>query len=196
MPTPLIPNACKVTVSGSLFGQLVENVWFTQTAGVPTVPDMNTIAGVFQTDYASILVPLSADLTVSQITVRYLGDAAGPETTLFITPAQAGGVGAGSEPSNVALCVSLRSALAGRRFRGRKYFSGIPVGAVTDNSISPTTADPIVNAINGLITDLATAGFPLQIVSFTGLTSVPVVTALVVDYFVDSQRRRLTGRGR
>lgn len=101
-----------------------------------------------------------------------------------------------SSPGNVTLCVSLRTALAGRRFRGRKFFSGIPENATASNLIDSSLAGFVVTGINNLIGALAGNGFPLSIVSYIGPTVTPVETALVTDLFVDSQRRRLSGRGR
>jgi len=196
MPLPTIANAAKVTVKGELFGQLVENVWFVGTPGLPSAGDLSTICGIFQTGYVGILAPLSEDLSYGEFTARYLGDVAGPEFTLASIPAEAGGTAQPSSPGSVALCVSLRTSLAGRRFRGRKYFSGIPENAVAANVVDPAVGSTIVSAINDLITALAGNDSPLAIVSYAGLTVTGVTTALLVDNFVDSQRRRLTGRGR
>lgn len=195
MPTPIIANVAKVTVKGQLFGQDVQNVWYVQTADPPTVSDLNSIAGIFDTHYGTITAFLSQDLSVGEIVVRYMGDIGGPETTLAISPPMTGGEPVGSEPGNVCLCVSLRSALAGRRFRGRKYFSGIPTGEAANNQIDSGVASGITGGITSLIGDLVSSGFPMQVVSFVGLSAVPVLTAVVTDLFVDSQRRRLTGRG-
>lgn len=196
MPTPIIADVSKVTVSGTLFGQLVENVWYVGSTGAPDPATMSAIAGTFQSNYTGILSVLSQDLSIGEINVRYMGDVGGPEFTLAITPAQTGAEPVGAEPGNVALCVSLRSALSGRRFRGRKYFSGLPTGSVVANTVDAPLANAIVIAVNQLVTDLTAGGTPLQVVSLVGLTSVPVTTAIVTDLFADSMRRRLTGRGR
>jgi hypothetical protein len=196
MPFVPIPSATKVTVSGTLFGQLVQNVWYVQQGGPPTPAQLNAVAGIFQVNYANIIAPLSNQLTVSEFTARWLGDIAGPETTLISSPAQAGTAISPSSAGNVALCVSLRTALAGRRFRGRKFFSGIPEGATAENAIDSTLAAFIVSAIDDMMSDLNANTTPLAIVSYAGLTVVPVVAPLVTDLFVDSQRRRLTKRGR
>jgi hypothetical protein len=196
MPTPLVPSAARVTVSGTLFGQLVENVWHVTTVAGPPLSDLEDIAGIFQLMYANLVIPFADALFINSVTVRYLGDVGGPEFSLINTPAQQGGDANGSMPGNVALCISLRTALAGRRFRGRKFFSGIPVPEVADNTISSTFADAVVASISGSMGDLTAAGFPLSVLSYVGPTIVPVTSVLYTDLFVDSQRRRLTGRGR
>lgn len=196
MPTPLVPSAARVTVSGTLFGQLVENVWHVTTTDPPTLTDLEDIAGIFNTMYASLLLAFSDSLFINQFNVRYLGDIGGPEFTLISTPALQGADANQSMPGNVALCISLRTALAGRRFRGRKFFSGIPVPEVEDNQVSATFADAVVASINGSVGDLSGNGTPLSVLSYVGPTIVPVTSVLYTDLFVDSQRRRLTGRGR
>lgn len=197
MPTPIISGAIKVTAFGHLFGQECDNVWGVLAAGTPTASDLETICGIFQVAYVDLLAPLSAALTVESFTARYMGDALGPEFTLVNTPAQEGGVGIDSEPGNVALCVSLRSPFSGRRFRGRKFFSAIPTTSVSSNQIDAAVCDAIVAAINDvLMANLEANGTPLAVISLAGLAVTALSTALCTDRFVDSQRRRLTGRGR
>jgi hypothetical protein len=195
MPSPIIANVAQVTVKGSLFGQVVENVWYAQCSASPTAEELTGIAEPFPTFYAELMLGLSEDLSINEIVVRNMGSAAGPEITFAVTPAQTGGVATASMPGNVAFCISLRSALAGRQFRGRKYFSGLPINQVVDNAINVTLADQMVTAVQGLIAQMIINTNPLQAVSLTYLTSVPLVTAVYTDLWVDSQRRRLTGRG-
>lgn len=196
MPTPLIATAAKVTVRGRLDNQLCENVWYTVCDTGPALVQLESIAAIFQTAYGGIATVMSDTYFVNDITVRYMGSALGPEITLTNTPPQQGGVAGAAEPNNVALCVSLRTAQAGRQARGRKYFSGIPKAEVDGNLISTDFCDAILNEMTSLILALATNGTELAIVSLVGLTVLPVVAALCVDNTVDSMRRRLPGRGR
>lgn len=185
-----------MTATGELFGQLVENVWGVHFLGTPTVTDLDGILAVFQTSYAGIVLPLSNFISYNTFTARYLGDPAGPESTLFVSGGMAGGGSGPCEPGNVAFCVSLRTAFAGRRFRGRKYFSGIPTSMQVENTVDNAFGDAMVAAVQDLISNLATNGTPLAIISNTGLAVTDVVAAIATDYYIDSQRRRLTGRGR
>jgi hypothetical protein len=195
---PFVPilNATQINVIGSLMGQQYENVWAVQTADPPLVADLLTVASIFETAYAAILNPLSQELVINEIDCRYLGSAAGPVTQLFISPGMTGGATSESVPGNVALCVKLSSALPGRQFRGRKYFGGFTEAQISYNQVDPVVANDITAAIAGLITALTTNGTPLSIVSKTHGTLVPVIGAGIVDLYVDSQRRRLPGRGR
>lgn len=196
MPIPLLP-AIQVQVRGLYFGQLVENVWYCSTTlTTPTAESLTTIAGIFQTAYASIQLPLSQDYSVNEIYLRYLGDAAGPETTYFVSPAQTGGNASPGLPGNVAFCVRLKTTSPGRSGRGRKYFCGLTEADVTANQLSVDVANDLVDAIGILISNLDGAGFPLAIASFTTSTVSIVTQAGYFDLNLDSQRRRLPGRGR
>lgn len=196
MPTPVIPTAYRVTVIGDLFNQAVENVWYATGPSTFDSAEAASIAAIFQTAYADILLNLSQDFFVYQIDVQNLAGPASGTYTLAITGGINGGVVQDSLPGNVAFCIRLRSAIAGRRFRGRKFFAGLGEGDVIGNTYDIARADGIVTAVQDLIDALETAGNAMQIVSFVGETSVPVTTASYFDRIVDSQRRRLTGRGR
>lgn len=196
MPFVPIPNAAKITVKGDYLGQLCENVWTCLVPENPPVIDLENIAVGVSGYLPAIVEPLSTSLVINEITVRYLGDPGGPEYTFVpITPI-AGTNASPGLPGNVALCVSLRTALAGRRFRGRKYFSGWTEADVVGNLVDAGAVADIVAACNAFIAGMITDGVPLTIVSYTGLTNVNVVNAVCVDNYVDSQRRRLPGRGR
>jgi len=196
MPTPVIPTAYRVSVIGSLFGQLVENVWYAQGPDPFDSAAALTIAGIFETGYAGILDALSVDYRVNQIDVQNLAGTASGAATLVIAGGIAGTVVQDSMPGNVAFCVRLRSALSSKRTRGRKFFAGLGEGDVTGNEWDAARAATLISGVQDLIDALDANGTPMQIVSFVGSTSVPVLTASYFDLFVDSQRRRLTGRGR
>ena len=191
MPTPVLPTAYKVIVKGTLFSVPVENVWYAQGPDPFDVSVAASIAGAFQTGYGAIAAELSEDIEFNEIEVTNLGGLATGIYVLAISPPQAGGLGVGALPGSVAFCVSLRTALAGRRFRGRKYFSGLAESDVTGNELSPTRGAAIVAACNDLKDALNSLGNPLSVFSTVGVTLVDVTTCTATDYSVDSQRGRL-----
>jgi hypothetical protein len=196
MPTPIFPTAYQVEARGTLFGQLIENVWHV-IGPDPFDPTLAAdIAATFQTGYANIYASLSQDIDLREIFVHNLNGPSSGEVTLAITPPATGGIVEDGEPGNVAICISLRTALAGRSSRGRKYFSGLTVGDVTGNTVNSVTVGNVLVAVSDLIAALLTNGTPLAIFSPTHLLLTQVSTATAVDFNVDSQRRRLTGRGR
>lgn len=104
-------------------------------------------------------------------------------------------------PGNATICVSFRTVGRGRSARGRNYFIGLTEGVVTENTVGSVTVSAIEDAYNALITHVTP---PWQWIVLSryhngapraeGLIQ-PVIAALCVDPYVDSQRRRLTGRG-
>lgn len=105
-------------------------------------------------------------------------------------------------PLNVARVVSLRTAKRGRSYRGRVYLSGTPDTVIeTMNTIDATHAANLVSGFNALATLLDGHGFDVVVASkqHNGVETNPAevneVIAFAVDVLVDSQRRRLTGRG-
>lgn len=196
MPRPTIEDASEVIVHGKLFGQDCNHVWGVQTAPTPTSADLTTICGIFQTAYVDIMSTLSQDYSVGFIEAKYLGAAPAPTGSLAISPPQLGGSVDGSSPGNVALCASLHSGFSGRSSRGRKFFSGIPEGKTSENIVSSDVCDAVLLGINDtLIPALVSNGTPLVVVSFTLAFATVIALAICTDAFVDSQRRRLTGRG-
>lgn len=196
MPPVIFPTAYQVEVRGLYFGQQIENVWHVIGAD-PFDPAMAAdIAATFHTSYAGILAALSQDLFIREIFVHNLDGASSGEFTLAISPAEQGEVVQDGLPGNVAFCVSLRTALSGRSTRGRKYFAGLGEGDVVGNEYDGGRVATLLTGVSDLIDNLVTNGTPLAVFSRTipALTQVQAATA--VDNVVDSQRRRLTGRGR
>lgn len=107
-------------------------------------------------------------------------------------------------PFNCAFCVSLRSANRGRSGRGRNYIAGLTETKQAASVIDATLRTNIVAAYNLLVgAGTFVPGLQLVIVSrfHLGLPRAaalvqPVTTVLSVDSTMDSQRRRLPGRGR
>lgn len=104
-------------------------------------------------------------------------------------------------PNNVAFCVTHRTALRGKSFRGRTYIPGLSNAAVNTNTVLAVSGDAIVDGFNAMRTALFTDGINFCILSRrfgkawrAAGQATPVEVSLVRDYFVDSQRGR--GRGR
>jgi len=113
-------------------------------------------------------------------------------------------VGGASSPGNVSVAIARKSIYAGRSKRGRIYLAGIPESFVTGNVVDATFISDHVDMLNGLDEYLADATVPFlsSIVSridVGGITPTGTSTLVfrweAVDSNVDSQRRRLAGRG-
>lgn len=112
-------------------------------------------------------------------------------------------------PGNVTMSVSFRTALRGRSFRGRNYVAGLTEDQVAGNIFISTLSASWKAAYEAIAAAIASTGWTWVVVSrFSGVDAVtkepipraagvttPVLSVIVVDDFVDSQRRRLAGRG-
>lgn len=113
-----------------------------------------------------------------------------------------GGTTNPSLPNNCSVVVTKRTALRGRSYRGRIYHPGLTEGMVIDNQVVTASLTLTMNAWNQFKV-LAIGGDEalLCVVSriqndvplATGIAT--LVTQLTSDGLVDSQRRRLPGRG-
>ncbi len=147
---------------------------------------------------------------LNEIVCTDLTSATGPQTTTASTVDDHGQIDDVPLPTNVSLAVSFRTANRGRSFRGRNYFVGIVEGQKSGaNTVGDELITGLVDAYTAL-TDIA-SGFDatwVVVSRFHGVTSagVPIPrsagisteieTVLVVDNVIDSQRRRLPGRGK
>jgi hypothetical protein len=105
-------------------------------------------------------------------------------------------------PMNAAVVVSLRTGLRGRSYRGRCYLGSISMSDVASAvDINSNFQAAIVAAFAGLQAALLSAALDMVVVSkqhngvprSAGATY--AIEQIVVDSHIDSQRRRLFGRG-
>jgi len=198
------PNIVQVELRCTLDGQNIENRWNVNVFHEPTSADLTAIANNVASTVIEDWIPTIPDaVTFREIHLRSLHTANGIELTApFPIPSNGSLVG-GVLPSNVTLCVSLRSSSSGRSARGRLYWMGLVEGDVTGNVVSTPRGAAIVAAVQAMIAALTTAGYAWVIVSYFtnnaprvgGPVYFLVQNALIVDSVVDSQRRRLPGRG-
>jgi hypothetical protein len=126
------------------------------------------------------------------------------QITFGVTPGTVVGSNAGAAlPNNVTACVSLRSNFAGRSARGRLYWQALTETQVVGNTIDTSVAGDIVAAVQAIDVAMTGLGYELSIVSYInngaprvgGPVYFFVSDILMTDFTVDSQRRRLPGRG-
>lgn len=202
MALPSTDRLVKAEIRFTWNSQLVENVLhFRHAIDAPTETNMFELAGVIDDAVTgSWLALMTNSVTYREVFIEsYAGD-------FSVAVTQAGsGVGTGgtnSMPGNATFCLSLRTAFTGRSRRGRLYTIGMDEGHQTGGLVLATYRNSWLAAINNLRTVAATANWEMVIASFisngvprvTGLLA-PVTSVIAVDDFVDSQRRRLQGRG-
>lgn len=204
-----VPEVTEAILHFSLDGQLVENTLYFVGAGDDTI-GANSVAGQISAWAAAQLLPLLCDDIVLDF-VQANNLTTSSSATSVAPSGESGSIVEEPVPNNVCACVSFRTGIRGRSFRGRNYVAAIPNSEVTLNTMSSTLVTNLTNAYNELLpAGGALDGLTWVVVSrFSGVDGVTgkpiprttgiftlVESVLMVDAIVDSQRRRLPGRGR
>jgi len=140
---------------------------------------------------------MTTNVLYQSVTVRDLDSEAGLEVTYDIPSGTRGTRGGETAGLASAIVASLRSFLPGRRYRGRSFFGGISESASGNGTIDGNLLADIVQAI-GLIVSFSGTGHIATngvVASRVGLVLTDILT-VVVDFVIDSQRRRNISRGR
>ncbi len=205
MPFVPVPNVAQIDVVYNWDGQIVENVLhYKKATGTPSESDLIAITDAISSYFQDHLVPLmSSTLTLLRVVGKLLDIADG---LFYVSTAGlpvAGGGGSAPLPNSNSIAYSWRTASAGRSFRGRTFHVGLMEGQIAGNELTSAAVSAIGSAYNGLIGAGVPAGFELVVVSrqhagvprLTGIAT-EVSAGFFTDNVLDSQRRRLPGRGR
>jgi len=198
------PNTAKVAVHYTLFDQVIVNtLWFEKIdETLWTGAQLNTLcANVWDWSSTVLLSLLSNDLRLTLVDAVDQTNAASFYGS-FSTTSIPGEIVSQSLPSGSCVTVKFSSDLTGRSYRGRNYISGIPQSVVDDNAVIDTFATSLTSAFYALPTMVSGLDCNHVIASHyhNGAPRTTGVTVVVQDYhmvdlFIDSQRRRLSGRG-
>jgi len=210
MPFVPVPNTCMAEMRMLVDGQKVENTLAFRFPGEVTEALLGDVGAMVESFWINHYGPnVSASVSYRETVVTDLSSATGPQVTVVPALALAGEVSGTSLPNNMALTISFRTNSRGRSFRGRNYILGIPEShRLGINSMLPTEVAHWVEDYTALITEAAGAAAEWVVVSrFSGVDTLgkpiprttglatPVTAVTVVDNTLDSQRRRLPGRG-
>jgi hypothetical protein len=198
-------NVAEVNVVHYWDGQKVENLLYFFATVVPGDQDLLDLATGVGTYWQTNMLPIMSN-QVSMFLVEAVHLTPPPAFTGTWAPSGTitGGDSNAALPNNVTLSVSFRTGLTGRSYRGRNYWLGLTEPEVTNNVVSPSRTAAITAAYAGMMgNDAVVGGWHWGVYSrrhlnadretglFTAVTSI-----VIVDAQVDSQRRRLPGRGR
>jgi hypothetical protein len=203
---PFVPVADTVLaeIRMELYGQRIENTLGFRLLGGSGTAEATALANDLTIWWAELYsVPLSNELSLREVTITDLASESGYSVSVTApTPAPTGDVNAPGLPGNVAACISFRTVSRGRSFRGRNYVPGIAEASVSGNTLDATVRAGILAAYNGLAAAVVSDDWEHVVISrFTdgaprvAGVATPVTSYVFADNFVDSQRRRLTGRG-
>lgn len=210
MPFVPVLNTVMVEIRMLWDAQRVENTLYFQSGSPPEPGAMATLGNNIIAWWLENIAPLTYNgVVVREVVVTDLTTAIGPQVTQVPLTPLLGLVADESVPNNVSLAVSFRTANRGRSFRGRNYFVGLTDGFVSHNNVISTFADDVVAAYDLLDGPPFAPTWTWSVVSrYFGVDPVtgvpvpraagvitPITTVLITDLTVDTQRRRLPGRG-
>lgn len=132
----------------------------------------------------------ATDVVATQASTATLSEATGGQITRRITGLSLPGTATEEMlPFQVAVVVSLRSALATRSGRGRFYLPPLTTASLESGRLVETDQSAVANYASTYLQALDTAGLAPVIWGRTSLTATPVTELDVGDVF-DTQRRR------
>lgn len=206
MPFQPAPGTIGVVIHALLSGQTYNNtLYFFQDGADPTVGDCTTVAqNVADWWDATIRQKITDSWQGVKVTAKNLFINGGAKAVISIT-GQQGVVATEQAPNSVCAVVTFDTGQSGRSSHGRNYIGGVPNANIDVNTIDPAWANDIIGGYQQLL-----PGGPFDpspyfwsvlsrqsggVVSAQAI-AVPVLNVYFTDTTVDSQRRRLPGRGR
>lgn len=205
------PETAEVRIQANLFGQTVENVLHARVSTTPDEAELNEVKSAVN-DW--VLGPYATNLPTAlhfdNITVTDLNTSTGAQVVQDLT-GNSGLADVGIKTNQDTFCIKLTTGHRGRSMRGRFYVFAITLGfydGTDPNMLSTVGQTTWVYALQTFIDDMITASHPLGVLSRYDKALYPTpphlrpegiltdyVSATSTDRTVDSQNRRLPGRG-
>lgn len=185
-------------------GQKTENRLFFEYVSDPDETAMMNLGNQLLDWWVDNMRPLINTLTtLREIYITNMTTGFSPTVSIVPTTSNVGTKTGSVLPNNSTITVSFRTSGRGRSSRGRNYAVGLvePDLDAGGQTITTTFANALVDAYTLLLTPPATdwtwvvASFYTNGLPRAEALLIPVQSAIVVDRDIDSQRRRLPGRG-
>lgn len=200
-----VPDVAQVNLRYTLAGQQVENTLYFLFPSTPGSADLLDLATYCRGWRDVSLKPIQGShCLLREVYAVSLTSATAPTATYVESPAEPGDYTGTPLPNNVTIAVSFRTEGRGRSSRGRNFALGLTETALSSTlgqTVQSTYEADLIAAYQELIdtppTDLTwvvvsryTDGAPRT----TGIY-IPITSVILTDTTIDSQRRRLPGRG-
>jgi hypothetical protein len=191
-------------------GQQIENTLWFELGDPPTVATLDDLLEGVQGWWKDNVKPItSSRVAVREYVATSMESATAPQSSITGDLLDVGANTPNPMPLGTTLTVSFRTAFRGRSFRGRNYVVGLTEDQVDGNSALAGTVTAWLEAYQALLPAALATGWRWVVVSrYSGIDPTtkkpiprveglhtPVTNVVVVDEFIDSQRRRLTTRG-
>lgn len=198
-----VPNTVQVEAIYEWNGETVENVFYVESTAAWSESGISDILELIRDIIGQDLLPtLSSAIQLVRLVGTLLTAVDSISVVLNVSPPMSGEVVAESLPNNVAYTITFLTAQRGRSFRGRNYVPGLTIDSVVSNNIVAGVRTALLAFYTNLRAAIVSSGYEMVVVSrisngverTTGVTT-PITGFTTFDTTVDSQRRRLPGRG-
>lgn len=198
-----IPECIQVEIVYHWDGQKVQNVLHYDTGGTITPAQAEIVGAYIKGWWDGNMQPLVAsNVYLLEIFIRDMSAEFAPVYVYSDGLPMSGAGSSPSLPNNVSLALTKRTILRGRSYRGRLYHIGLCEGQVTGNTVDPNVVTNLISLYGPLLEiPVGEESYPLVVASRyqdKAPRSQGVMTRVISwssDGMVDSQRRRLPGRG-
>jgi hypothetical protein len=204
----IIPNTIDCIFTMKADDQTVENVYqFRYGTAVPSVAALQNLAAELAADvWNAIRGEMNKNVTAVNVTAKDIGAPGRAIGGYNFVPGTIGLEAASDVPLNVAAHMTLRTAKQGRRFKGGKSFSGFSETHVNRNTLGDEIMSMLLRAGVSLLHTYVQGAFTPAVASLPHLSAPTIINApaesnaitgvIVPDAWVDSQKTRLTNRGK
>ena len=199
-----LPNGISLCFDFTAVSQLFQFcLTLRKSSGPPTPTDLSVAASLGSGWWTTTLKGNISDIvTLRQVRATDMTAQGAPQAIQTVGTAGAD-TNVNPLPLSAALCVSGRTEKRGRSYRGRVYVSGLNRGMMSSaNVMNNTYLSAFASAFTTLQASLKAANFDIVVPtrqhngSVVSPAELNEVVAWVIDSALDSQRRRLTGRGK
>lgn len=197
MALGIVPNGIKIELNAIQNGiPVVNRFYVTQTGTVGSADLDDTIAAALGL-FNDLRVRQHQSYVLQNITATDVSVENGTQTILPMVTNNTGQVLTAAATANAAICVSLRTNLTGRSFRGRFYVGGLPneLFLNAQNILTEAAAgfaaafEDFIDALNAIDKTLVVvSNYASGIVRIVALAT--EIISIIVDTKIDSQRRR------
>lgn len=201
MPFVPVPSTAMVELFFRWDNQRVENTLYFRQAEAYGEAELTTLANeVIAWATAEYLTLISNQVTLIGVKATSLESDTAP--AIEVSANVVGAAPSPALPNNNSLAVKFLTAGRGRSSRGRNYWVGLTENDVANNTVHPAVVAAIIAAYQALLDPPTITEGAWSVVSRfqNGVERNPGIAQLVTgvqvtDAIVDSQRRRLPGRG-
>lgn len=198
-----VPDVARVEVVMQQEGQIVENVFHVYDPAGWSTATLTALALDAKNKWNTTIRTLQcAACSTIKILCRDLTDETAPGIEYSTGMPLTGGAANPGMPMNVTVAVKWLTGLRGRSYRGRTYHVGLPAAQCSLSTVVPASLATILNDYDQWRTFPQGINQQMVVVSTRhDKVARPVgvwtaITGVFIDGTLDSQRRRLPGRGR